>query len=68
MKTLLIIQNDNNHFATICENLQQNDLEKFYTDYKNVFAQGNTKDFENFFKSFVFQIGATQSFMTQEMK
>lgn len=66
MKTLLIIQNDNNHFATICENLQQNDLEKFYTDYKNVFAQGNTKDFENFFKSFVFQIGATQSFMTQE--
>ena len=66
MKTLLIIQNDNNHFATICENLQQNDLEKFYTDYKNVFAQGSTKDFENFFKSFVFQIGATQSFMTQE--
>ena len=66
MKTLFIIQNDNNHFATICENLQQNDLEKFYTDYKNVFAQGSTKDFENFFKSFVFQIGATQSFMTQE--
>lgn len=66
MKTLLIIQNDNNHFATICENLQQNDLEKFYTDYKNVFAQGSTKDFENFFKSFVFQIGATQSSMTQE--
>ena len=56
MKTLLIIQNDNNHFATICENLQQNDLEKFYTDYKNVFAQGSTKDFENFLSHLFFKL------------
>ncbi|BDB65728.1 hypothetical protein T36_2207 (plasmid) [Helicobacter cinaedi] len=59
MNALLIVQNNDNYLAVICENLQTNDLEKIYT-------QENKLESFSFFKSFVFQLGAKQNFITQK--
>ena len=59
MNALLIVQNNDNYLAVICEDLQTNDLEKIYT-------QENKLESFSFFKSFVFQLGAKQNFITQK--